>query len=223
MSKKRPRPAVPSFRAWVESVFQHPVEEPEWWWKEDAVRPLDPEQAPAQALSLFTELLEEASALSRYPDAQVAQGLWFLFDDSCSEYTTLFRRPELPRKARERFVTALPALYRDLFALRCAPVLGHPTAEPLNLTCYMLLDLSDALEPHPDDGAMDELCLVAMDQVLQIPNVACQDSALHGLGHWAAAYPEWIASMIDGYLRANPSISDALRHHALSAKVGKIE
>ncbi|HEY3585555.1 MAG TPA: hypothetical protein VGK85_00315, partial [Myxococcaceae bacterium] len=185
----------------MESVFQHPVQEPEWWWKEDAVRPLDPEDAPAQALQLFIELLETPSTLAAYSDAQVAQGFWFLFDDSCSEYTTLFRRPELPSKARERLVKALPILYRDLFALRCAPVMGHPNAEPLNLTCYMLFDLSEALCPNPGDEEVDELLLGTMEQVLKISQVACQDSALHGLGHWAGAYPTRVASIIDRYLQ----------------------
>jgi hypothetical protein len=217
------RPALPSFEGWIESVFDHPVHEPEWWWEEGAVLPLDPAQNPAEALGLLTELLENSSALAPYTDAQVAQGLWYLFDTSCSAYTTLLRHPDVPRSARERFATGLLSLYRDLFAVRCAPVVGHPSAEGLNMTCYMLLDLSEALGPNPHDGATDELLLAAMEEVLRIRHVACQDSALHGLGHWAAAYPEQVASIIDGYPRATPSIPDELRQYALSAKSGQVE
>ena len=223
MTKSPPHPAVPSFGNWVESVFQHPVQEPEWWWAENAIRPLDPDQAPGPALRLFTKLLETASAMAPYDDAEVAQGLWFLFDTSCSAYTTLLRRQELPRTARERFVKALPLLYRDLFAVRCAPVMGHPTADSLNGTCYMLLDLSEALQPHPDDEPMDELCLATMEQVLRTPHVACQDSAIHGLGHWADSYPARVASIIDRYLQDNPAVPADLRDYALSAKTGKVE
>ncbi len=37
-----------------------------------------------------------------------------------------------------------------------------------------------------------------MARTLAIPHLACQEGALHGLGHWQRAYPDRVAAIVDG-------------------------
>ncbi len=224
MEKSPSTMTSPPLGDWLESVFEHPVTKPSWWWNENAKLPLSPDKASREALDLLTTLCESPAVLAAYTDEQVAQGLWFLFDTSCSEYTTLLRNQDLPWAARQRCLNAILTLYGDLFAVRCAPVMGHPFSKPLNGMCYMLWDLSEALEPHPEgpEPEVDEACLAILSQTLLISHIACQDSALHGLGHWASAYPERVASTIDEFLRDNPAAPSELREFALRAREAKV-
>jgi hypothetical protein len=55
-------------------------------------------------------------------------------------------------------------------------------------------------------------------RTLALPNVACQESALHGIGHGFGA-----PAMVDAYLAANPDIPPALRAYALNARAGRVQ
>ena len=65
----------------------------------------------------------------------------------------------------------------------------------------------------------DEL-LALMEQELALDSPACEEGALHGLGHWARHYPERVGATIDAYLKRNPALSPELKNYALSAKAG---
>jgi hypothetical protein len=62
-----------------------------------------------------------------------------------------------------------------------------------------------------------------MRETLRLPNPACQESALHGLGHWAHAYPAFAAATIDAYLAANPTLRPELARYAEAARSGCIQ
>jgi hypothetical protein len=70
-------------------------------------------------------------------------------------------------------------------------------------------------------------CIAAMRTLmrdtLRLPNPACQENALHGLGHWARAYPEFTGATIDAYLAANPKLRPELVRYAQSARSGCVQ
>jgi hypothetical protein len=212
---------VPLFDSWVESVMQHPVCEPSWWWNKDAVRPLDPSRAPAVALDFLTRLFETPSVFAPYTNEEVAQGLWFLLDSSCSDYMSLFRRRELSVALRVRGVESIVKLNEELFADRCPPDMHGAGEHSLGVACYMLWDLSEALEPSPQDPPIDEACLKSLTKILGIRHPVCQKSALHGLGHWAKEYPDRVQQIIGDYLGSQAAYSE-LRSFALAAQFGQV-
>ena len=62
---------TPTFDAWVDSIFRRPVTEEGWWWDEAQPRPLDPDDAPEQALELLIRLFRNPGAVTRFGDQQL--------------------------------------------------------------------------------------------------------------------------------------------------------
>ena len=211
-----------AFGQWVESVFQHEFRDPSWWRDEGASLPLAPEADPIHALDLLTRLFETPSGLDRYTNPQVAQGLWFLFDSTCSEYMALLRNPQLALPSRLRCIAAIFTLNRDLFAVRCPPELDDPNEHSLSTTCYMLWDLSEALEPKPDEPAIDQACMETLTKILAIKHPVCQQSALHGLGHWAGSYQRRVEQIVDAFLRKSSKLHPKLMDFAVKARSGDV-
>ncbi|GLV27376.1 hypothetical protein TomTYG45_38000 [Sphingobium sp. TomTYG45] len=60
-------------------------------------------------------------------------------------------------------------------------------------------------------------------RILSQANIACQEAALHGLGHWASAYPSAVAAIIDQYLDADAGRRADLSAYARSARCGCVQ
>lgn len=95
---------------------------------------------------------------------------------------------------------------------------------PLNGVCYMWWDIIPFYGKSGDARreVFDPHCLDVMEMTLQLPSIACQESALHGLGHWEHAYPDRVKRVIDAFLKANPDVDPELREYALDARVGGV-
>ncbi|MBZ0285589.1 MAG: hypothetical protein K8L97_32965 [Anaerolineae bacterium] len=118
-------------------------------------------------------------------------------------------------------------MYEKVFFKRCSPHLSHVTeqeANPINLVCYMWWDLMPIYGQPQKKGRqpIDEACLQVMEKTLALDSSACQESALHGLGHWKMYYPERIASIIDSFITSHPDLRPELREYALRAKQGYV-
>jgi hypothetical protein len=211
----------PDVVAWVGQIFDHPGEGPEWYRDPN----IDlPEPEPASRVRLLTILFRDpARYLAQYSDSQVARGLWYLIDNACSSYALALLDREIEFQARLHCITAIPSLFAEVFARRCAPRLSHGETQsetPLNTTCYMWWDI------FPSWGAprrdVDGSILSAMAALLSLESPACQESGLHGLGHWQSAYPERVRGVIDRFLERGGH-SDALRRYANSAREGCVQ
>jgi hypothetical protein len=119
-------------------------------------------------------------------------------------------------------------LYSQLFARFCRHELGQLATRKmgtsLNAACYMLWDVA-VLKPRPDvpsEREVDAACLDVMRGTLNLPHLACQESALHGLGHWQHAYAARVADIVDEFLRSNRGMPPALLVYARSAREGRI-
>ncbi len=92
----------------------------------------------------------------------------------------------------------------------------------MNSVCYMWWDII-LLAGQLDDQARNELdqtILQVMDSTLQLDSIACQESSLHGLGHWHLYYPGQVKGIIQGFLQQNKVLPENLRSYALSALNG---
>jgi hypothetical protein len=205
---------------WIRHIFDHPAEGPQWY--------LDPDapywDGPAVLTLAHTTRLFQLSARSvaGYNDAQVNQGLWYLLSDVC---TDVLGNPFPASTARCQCIHAMASIFRDLFVPRCTPHLSHRSeteAGPLNSVCYMWWDILP-LVPQPESRErrdVDAAALEVMEQALGLDSIACQESALHGLGHWKQAYPAGVTAIIDRYLEHRPDARPELLAYARSARSG---
>ena len=71
----------------------------------------------------------------------------------------------------------------------------------------------------------DAAVLALLRDNLTMDSLACQESALHGLGHWSLLvtyYQAQVRKIIDGYLAGLPE-GAALRAYARAAAVGLLQ
>ncbi len=162
---------------------------------------------------------QSGSDLLKYTDDQVAVGLSFIFFNHASEVIYSIVQEGVPDTDREQAALNLKYLYRDCFAKRCANVLSHinePGCGSLNRVCYMLWDDSPL-------GRWTDVVLEVMEYALYIPNYACVESALHGLGHRHCQTPEKVEEIVDRFLSKSISLRRELRQYAAKAKYGDVQ
>ena len=216
-----------TFDQWLSHVFDHPVDSSrqEWYWQPDTDWW---EGAPAVTVQFLTRLFEHAQQLLQpYSDAQLNQGLWYIASNACSNHMFALMDVDVPWPARQRCLRSMHDLFAQCFARRCTPHLGHlpetePGASPLNLVCYMWWDiLPIGGRPEDPNGADLNLeILKVMESTLQLDSVACQESALHGLGHWHFHAPQQVEEIINTYLKRQNDLREELRLYAMSARRG---
>lgn len=186
-----------------------------------------PDDPLDSVLSLAEFLAAAGRVAEAYPTRQIADGLWFLADDS-----GLFRElynPSVPENLRVRCAAAIRQLYAQLFEPLCQNVLSHgdngeSVENPLNSICYMWWDVFPTWGRPGDPVArgIDEVLLGVMRDALSSENVACVESALHGLGHWHITYPDPVESIVNEFLRQRPAIGVSLRDYAQAARRGRV-
>ena len=214
-----------TYHDWLEHAFGHEVrfQQAAWFFDHDRDR-WDPE--PAVALTYLTRLFEDPEPLIfEYSDSQIAQGLTYLVNTSASGDNGWFYATAAPIEDRVRCVEAVASLYAQLFEPRCTPHLSHlreTDAGSLNSVCYMWWDAFPclALPADPNLRTVQEAALRTMARILGFQAPACQESALHGLGHWQRGHARQVCAIIDGFLAANPEINPRLISFAKAARCG---
>ena len=160
-----------------------------------------------------------------YSDSQIAQGLTYLVNNSASGDNGWFYATAAPIEDRVRCVEAVASLFAQLFEPRCTPHLSHLSetdAGSLNSVCYMWWDAFPclALPADPNLRTVQGAALRTMARILSFQSPACQESALHGLGHWQRHHDREVRATIDGFLAANPDIDPRLIGYANAARRG---
>ncbi|MFQ5567905.1 MAG: hypothetical protein ACE5EU_16255 [Paracoccaceae bacterium] len=166
--------------------------------------------------------------MTDYSDQQIASGLKYLIDNACGGDVRLVSHIAVPQSDRLELAARIDRVYTQIFAARCAPTLGHLSEEadqPLNMLCYMWWD-SIVLDTTGDarlDREFHAALIEAMGRTLAIPHPACQEGALHGLGHWGGHAPARTQALIDGYLAGNHAARPELVSYARAARSGCIQ
>jgi hypothetical protein len=217
----------PTFDQWLRWVFEHPVADPAWHW--EASEWLEP--TSAVALDYLTTLFSRPNVhLPQFDDAQVNQGLNLLMSPSCSDHFFCFLDSELPLEKRLTGIRSFIPLFTDYFAARCSAHLSsldEKGAAALNAACYMWWDVSPFSGDAKQSGAGAETlspCLKVMEAALATTNIACQESALHGLGHFANydAGKAECQRLIDRFLANATSLRPELVEYAKMARGGHV-
>jgi hypothetical protein len=215
-----------SFEEWVDYAFDRPVRPIENAWYRQDYNWWEPE--PRQAVAYLTHLFgRSCDLLEHFTDDEIGQGLWYLIDNSCGGYCRFLIDGSVPIEARVSCIEAMQVLFARLFEVRCPAILSHRDeagGNRLSSVCYMWWDvipLAASSKPRQPDP-IHEASLAVMQATLRLDNPACQESALHGLGHWARAYPEFAAAAIDAYLRRH-ALRPELVQYAQAARAGCVQ
>lgn len=212
------------FEDWVRGLFDHPDD---WEWHKDCGQlwHISLVNTVAHAIGLFETAGE---TLAPYSDHQIGQGLWALIISIDSPLCELMDH-SVPEADRLRCLAAIPGVYEQVFAPRCAEVLCHLSekSSTLNGACYIWWD------PYPSPWSTrgmtaeeNAITLAVMERALALPNAACQESALHGLGHWIERYEECnerATGIIDAFLASGSVRRPELIEYARRARKGRVQ
>jgi hypothetical protein len=207
-------PVEVDFDDWVVAVFDPTVE--------------DPWLPPAQDLAHLRRFLDDpVGPLAPFTDEEIGIGLWSLFDSGGAGTAMAIGDTTLPLEERRACVAGIRALYDELFVPRCAERLGHlgEQAGRLEMACYMLWDVAAFGGPpgSRDGNLLEDAVLDLLPDVLRIEHAACQESAVHGLGHRVGRHPERAPAVLRRWLRDGPVRDERLRPYAEAAIGGCIQ
>jgi hypothetical protein len=219
--------ACPTYADWIAHCFDHPVSDPAWHFDVEA-----PSWAAPTCVTLeyLTRLFNTSiRSVGQFTDAQLNQGFWYLASPSCSDHMFTLVDTSLPEAGRVACLNSMKSLFGELFATRCTNALSNGRAwskdlSELNAVCYMWWDIIPVYG-RPDDPArrqLDAEVLAVLQCQLESTSLACQESALHGLGHWAVYYPQRVEAIIASYLQRQ-SQQSPLRHYAVAASAGDVQ
>jgi hypothetical protein len=163
--------------------------------------------------------------LEGFHDAELNMGLNYLISPGLGEHMLCLDDPSVPLAARARCVRSCESLFRKLILPRCSSHLSHreePGRSPLNAVCYMWWDVMPVYGGPvlADRQALYLVALETMAKILKFDSLACQESALHGLGHWHRIFPQRIESLIDEFLWLHANARPELLTYARSARCG---
>ena len=212
-----------SFEDWVYFIFDHPAEGPEWYWGDEA--PFWKASAELTA-AYVTQLFEEPfPALEGFRDQELNMGLRYLISPGLGEHMRCLDEPSISLAIRLRCVRSCESLFRKLLLPRCSPHLSHrdePSRSPLNAVCYMWWDTMPVYGGPilADRHALQVAALETMAKILKLDSLACQESALHGLGHWHSVFPEAVTTLVEEFLSLNPNARPELLAYARGARCG---
>jgi hypothetical protein len=182
----------------------------------------------------MTKLFEQpVDYLNPFSDAQINQGLWFITVAPLSDHIPAFWNTGVSNYSRAICIHSMYGLFQRLFSVRCSPHLMHLTRSeqddksynPLNLICYVWWDNWSSLYgtlAQANSMPVVNATLDIMEKILVLPSHACQESALHGLGHACDTVYERPRAVILGFIERNPRISPELRAYAENASRGSI-
>lgn len=165
-----------------------------------------------------------------YTDDQISKGLWELLGNGGSAFREITHQHITPTM-RVQIIKDMYVVFEQLFAPRCsAKLCENQTKEqfnslnPLNSVCFMWWDIIPLYgkSGQPEREVLDPYCIEVMERTLRLNSIACQEAALHGLGHWAYAYPEKVQPIIDAYLAREKNLPPDLREYALDARRGMV-
>ena len=254
-SPGRRGPTRLAFDEWVSYTFDHPVpvETSEAWYRQPRTSDWSPYQDPPATVRYLTQLFEDARrVLQHFSDAQIAQGLMFVINNSLSDHMFPLMDPGVAWAARRDCIRSMYSVFVQVFAPRCSPRLLHvltehdPTINPLNGVCYMwwdvcplrgepapsasedfVLDTEEVVDEGPAvdpfAGELENEILELQRRTLGLESIACQEGALHGLGHRAYRHADQVGAIIDEFLgrrypaRPDGALDEMLRGYALAA------
>ncbi len=208
---------------WLSSIFDH--DETKGDWRFDLYLD-DIEFTPEQVVDYVTQMFTYYDRdLAHYSDWQLAMGIDYIFNNSCSDYAFYLRDRPVSLEKRIEAILSLKVFFEKCYEKRCVPSLGHYSEKgnALNIPCYMLWDTTPLsyCEDKQDRAAIYKAVTEVMEFSMTLSNKACIESGLHGLGHMVPYYPE-AAKIIARNMHRFRRVDSRLKDYAKAAQTGYI-
>jgi len=190
-----------SFEEWLRFVFDHPVEEPPWFFSTEW------EGQPENILRYVIELFKNPSVLlERYSVEQIEQGFWFVLG-AFGEVSDWVWDECIAWKLRQETILRMVTVFENLF-----------TKVRFDTICYMWWDLLRNFGDNPDQRTSDAM-LEALATILHLNNTDCQKSALHGLNHLKHSRKK---DVIQSFLDSHPNLDEEWKTFVMDAMEGRL-
>lgn len=203
----------PEFQRWIRFLFDRDDPKGEWRFSE-ATMPL----SEAQTVHYIHRLCATAETeLSPYSEIQIAHGLLFIFD--CNfDYGYALRDAKVDIEVKLMAIAAMATLFRNCLNERCT------RGSKLNQVCFHFWDETPLswCERNPHKEALYSAVADVMRQCLNLSNVCCVESALHGLGHLRSDHPE-AAGIVRHFLNTTQRTDPDLLRYAEAAERGMVQ
>lgn len=209
--------------------------EPDWkiWHLRSDRTDWNVEADPIRTVEYVTRLFTEIERYTApYSDAQVNQGIDFLLFPFFSKHVVMLAHMAVPDSMCFACIESFNVVYRELFAKRCTPIIGtkrkrgDPKYNPLNDVCFMWWDIFPfRVSKRPTSPKAEKIhqgLLEVMVKALHLKSRACQESALHGLGHWYKAYASFVYEAITQFIDTHPNLYPPLYDYAIAARGGRM-
>jgi len=211
------------FGEFVSFIFERSDDRREWYFDPELVSPeLNADTMVQFASRVFSEIRVYAH---QFTEGQLSLGLNYLINPSCSSYCYSFLDASVDVVTRTSAISSMYDVFRYVFTKISSemPSRNVPTQPySYNYICYMWWDVfpRHGIPAQRDLEGIDKVILDTLKKILMLNSIACKESALHGLGHWYAAYPEFVQQTIDSM---SSDIPVQLKKFALNARAGSIQ
>ena len=212
-----------TYQEFLNFLFERELSAPGWYFAEDFI---EPDITGGEFIKFFNYLFEDIQKIYiRYNEPSFCLGINYVINNFCGDLCYYLLDESILETDRLSSIASMFNIFDKVFQEKCVFMnekeyksSSVPTYQWL---CYMWWDIFPR-HGVPFKQALkltDETILKTIEKILLLDNLACKESALHGLGHWCSAYPE----VIERIISANRSkIPDSLTNLADKALLGRL-
>jgi hypothetical protein len=210
-------------KEFVQFLFDRPDDSKEWYFAEDFIPPqLDAQTQVAFAREVLTDAELHAEI---FTERQFCLGYNYLINPACSAHCYSYLDTSINESERISVVVSMYNVFSLVFDRKCVGAASDRTdltAATYEYLCYMWWDVfpRHGIPANSSLAGTDRTILTTLEKMLLLHSLACIESALHGLGHWHAARPDFVERTIDCKLSQIPG---PLRKYAKSARAGSVQ
>lgn len=215
------------YNAALSYLFDRPASDKsgqEWYWdiEEPAV-----EATPLQWTHIQTVLFTNAGTdLAPYSDDQVGIGLNHVMSNNAGDIPHMVNDPSVPLADAMRMVRALPSLWRECLGPRLdtGPSPIGSRSDRLYFVSYMWFDVWPTFWNAKDIPEWRDAMWQVFCEMLAMPWLEAQVSALHGIGHEGSRLnrPKELKAHMDAFIRQLKN-DDELKNYAQAAARGMVQ
>jgi len=171
---------------------------------------------------------ESQNLYPKYSFEQLDKGTWFAFGVVSGYWHDAIDK-NVPDEKRVNLYQSLFTYYENVFQKYCTHFYGHQDwgpekPNPLNSSCYMFWDMDTKECPaYKGDVLLTNEIFNLLERILDIESPACQESALHGLGHLIDDHKERATSIIERYLKNEKPKTKDLEKYAKECVIGLMQ
>lgn len=175
--------------------------------------------------TLFTESDE---SLKNFTASDIATGLSAIMSATGFGLSGILIDKRVDLDLRIKCIKSMHTFFEQFFNQKCKPILTNSSTSimksiSINEACFMWWDWCLIVPKYDSDEStdIDNNVIKIMESILKLDSIACRESALHGLGHWADDYPEQIGGIIDNYVSTTQDQQEIILY-AEKAKQGLV-